>query len=204
MRRRTRDGKRIIEIAFATPAETNDTFVEKTASCITGSPEGQVFCHVEIRFSDGYVSSITADPGKVHYQQGRMLGNPAYKRFFSLYVSPQDEKSMQSYAHHAAKREIPFNKMGMYWNFLPCLNYVWTVRKNGEAFFCSEYITTLLQLTGRLSELDAAKTSPTALYIAIKGMKDAHWTVNNCQFQQVNDKTPPRENYMQYKKGLKK
>jgi len=168
VRNTTRSGQRVVKIAFFRPDETNRSFLGSVASCMTANESGKTFSHAELIFSDGSVTSITQDPGVVHYDQTRMLSNPRYRCFFELHVSPREEKVMEMYAQACALDEVEFNGCGMYWNFLPCCGSLFTVRKQGKAFFCSEYIVTLLQRIGYLTELDPATTSPNDLYLAVK------------------------------------
>lgn len=133
-------------------------------------------------FSDGSVTSITADPGKVHYDESRFLSNPSYRYFFEIYLSRHQEQAMEAYARACAEREIPFNKSGMYWNFVcPCI----PIRKEGKALFCSEYVTRMLQTIGYLPDLDSAKTSPNDLYLALKNCRDVHVGVNTKLYNEM-------------------
>jgi hypothetical protein len=118
-----------------------------------------------MRFSDGIVTSITQKPGKIHYLSGKMMSHHNYSRFYELHVPWTEEQQMQNYAETAARNEVPFNKCGMYWNFIP---FCFSVDKKGKAFFCSEYIVTLLQLIGYLSYMDPCTTSPNKLFEAME------------------------------------
>lgn len=115
--------------------------------------------HVELRFSDGAVTSITRDPGVVHYHEGRVLSNPLYSCFFSLCVAPEAEHRVQ---RNAKSNQSPFSLTAMIWNFAP-LTSRWPI----EGTFCSSYVTRILQELGYVEHLDPRVTSPDVLFEAL-------------------------------------
>lgn len=139
-RNTTSTGLSIIQIGFF-----------KTNSCF------QKYGHVELRFSDYTVTSITQNPGVVHILKDKKMSNPNYSCFFEIAVEPEVEESMIQFAHEYPKQ---FSVITMYFNFLPILkNYP---RRTGT--FCSEYICCLLQVGGFCESLDSYRTSPDDLF----------------------------------------
>ncbi len=118
---------------------------------------GHRYSHVELRFSDGSVTSITRFPGRVHLIQDKQMSNPLYSGFYQIAVSPIIEQKMRYYAETCSES---FSSFSMYWNFLcpACC----TVRKWG--FFCSAYICKLLHIAGFCEEMDPYRVSPDDLY----------------------------------------
>lgn len=113
------------------------------------------YSHVELRFSDGTVTSITRNPGRVHLIYDKQMSNPLYSGFYQISVSPVIEQQMRYYAETCTES---FSSFSMYWNFLfPC-----TVRRWG--FFCSAYICKLLHIASFCTDLDPYRTSPDDLY----------------------------------------
>jgi len=157
--------KFVIQIGFRSADKTDNSWTGYLATYFTSINSKHTYTHVEMRFSDGTVTSITQKPGTIHYLQGKMMSHHKYSRFYELHVTWDEEQRMQNYAENAAREEIPFNKCGMYWNFIPCC---FPIDKKGKAFFCSEYIVTLLQLIDHLPDLDPHTTSPNKLFEAIE------------------------------------
>lgn len=117
---------------------------------------GHKYSHVELRFSDYTVTSITRYPGKVHLIPGKQMSNPLYSGFFEIAITPLIERKMRNYAETC---EESFSSLTMYWNFLfSCC----TIRRYG--FFCSAYICKLLQIAGFCEGMDPYRTSPDDLY----------------------------------------
>jgi hypothetical protein len=170
--------KKTITIGFFTPPPDDASWVSRMVACWSASKNGgrrHVYSHVELRFSDGAVTSITQSPGYVHYETNRLLSNVGYRCFFELSIDASLELAMQQYAQECARQQISFNRLAMYWNFIPCLPPIYS---NGQSFFCSEYITTLLQMCNACSELTPALTSPTDLYESLKGNPHVNVTFN--------------------------
>lgn len=190
-RRRTRDGRREMRLAFykTTPdrmdADECSCCMKTTFCCcfcmgntcygrewwrdlVTWwvSVDGESYAHVEIMFSDDHVYSIT-QVGGVHYTRDRMLSNHGYDMFLKIALTDEQEDKIQAFAEKTYKEQPEFNQMGYYWNFLPGLRN-FPLRRNGERFFCSEMITTALQEGGLVDNLDATTTSPTDLYFEVK------------------------------------
>jgi hypothetical protein len=155
----TSKGMHVIQLGFFN--------VLDETSCLSGVVSwwtGGKYGHVELRFSDGYVTSITENPGKVHYEK-RVLSNENYRCFFNVAVSPKHEAAMQRAAQLCAQNEIPFSKFAMIWNFLPIVSSCFPMRATGSNFFfCSQYITRLLQTAELFPDLDPDVTSPNDLY----------------------------------------
>lgn len=183
-RHTTRDGRRIVMIGFRTPGTGDTSLFNRVASWITSSGTGVVYSHVEMRFSDGTVTSITESLNQVHYDDTRVLSAGEYKSFFEIHISPEQEDVMQIYAKKMAEAAVPFNKCGMMLNFWPCCLSCCVVRKKGDAYFCSEYVTDLLQLIQYVPELDASRTSPNALHAALEKRvgQDVYKTINEVNY----------------------
>ena len=177
-----------IVIGFFSPQDDNSIF-NYLASCWTRSAltNGRTYSHVEMRFSDRATTSVTQNPGIVHYEKGRLLSNSGYRCFYEIEVDTELEKLIQEYAQKCAERRVPFNSVAVYWNFLPILS-CFPIRAEDNAYFCSEYITTLLHKIGFCSELVAATTSPNDLYLALKNNPYAEPTFNKTLFKARNTK----------------
>lgn len=141
----------------------------KYGSCL------QRFGHVELRFSDGHVTSITRDPGVVHYDCDRILSNSNYSSFFEIDLTEQEESLMQQLAKWHHDQETPFGHVRMYFNFLCKCCPV----RGPKRLFCSQYIVMLLQNANMLMDLDPDTTSPDALYGALKDFDRAYFAGNN-------------------------
>lgn len=170
-RARAHDGRGIILVGFFRPVTQPQTG-PACASCVTAMAawwtmrEGRSYSHVELRFSDYTVTSVTQN-STVHYEP-RVLSNPGYTCFFRIPVSAEQEQRMQQMAREYCERRIPFNKAGFWWNFLPLVGARMPLRREGSAVFCSEYITRLLQAGDLLPDhLDSATISPTDLYMLL-------------------------------------
>jgi hypothetical protein len=183
----TKDGRHVIKIGFFTPHQQQQQQEQPSctacfysiASWWTSVPqdEGRHYSHVELRFSDGCVTSVTQDPGTVHYINDKMMSSKGYRCFYQIAVSPQDEAIVQERAKWHAENKTPFGKTAMYWNFLPVLRNV-PIRSQETSFFCSQYITTLLQMINLVPELDADLTSPNDLWRVLKGASYASISFN--------------------------
>lgn len=163
----TPQGKRIIQIGF---------FKGPGGGC-TAVASSQ-YTHVELRFSDGSVTSITRDPGTVHYTQGRTLSNPLYSCFFQVAVEPETEDYMQRRAERFSRdAEMRFSYTAMIWNFAP-ITRNWPM----EGLFCSQYVCKLLQMALLVTDLNPLTTSPDDLFEALK--KDVRFapSFNKCLF----------------------
>lgn len=134
----------------------------------------QKYSHVEVRFSDGTVTSITRNPGHVHYDQTRVLSKGNYSCFMSVQVTPKQEEAMQQLAYHHYVNRTPFGSVSMFWNFvcLPC------PIRNESSLFCSQYVIKLFQHCGMLLELDPDRTSPTVLFEEMCKNEDFYFSTN--------------------------
>ena len=163
LRHTTNTGLHVIKLGFFN--------VSDEGSCISTMVNwwtGGNYGHVELRFSDGHTTSITESPGTIHYDPGKLLSNPNYRCFFEIAIDARKEAHMQDIAKRCYEAEIPFSKMAMIWNFLPIVGWCLPMRSDGRNFFfCSQYITRLLQEGGLFMHLDADKTSPNDLYRAV-------------------------------------
>lgn len=168
--------KKTITVGFFSPVNDEETGCFSWLASKVTSANGELYSHVELRFSNGMVTSVTREPGHVHYEE-RLLSNSGYRSFFEIDVDPSVEEIIQEYAQKCASKKIPFNAIGMYWNFLPLCGR-WAVHREGTAFFCSEYIATLLQMAYFCPELDPATSSPTDIWISLKNDARAQITFN--------------------------
>lgn len=182
----TSDGRHIVTIGFFQPCEEQDqqlgcfgNWVNYLAACWT-QRDGFNFSHVEMRFSDGFVTSVTQDK-PVHYEQ-KMLSNPNYKAFFQVCLAPQQENKMVKMAKKFAEEKVEFNAGGMWWNFLPLLKYA-PLQREGKSVFCSEYMVMLLQEAGLVEDMCPESTSPTDLYIELRTHKEFKWGMNKALFE---------------------
>jgi hypothetical protein len=181
-----RDGKFIIKVLFyshATHTRTDgDTWQNWAAACWTGNPasDGPVITHCELRFSDGYATSITVGANRVHYEQ-RLHTRENYTDVIEYHVDAPTEAKMQQEAQRLSQDPgVQFNQLGFLWNFVPVLRW-WPVRRNLQHVFCSELVVFLLQIGGFLMRLDPATTSPMALFKAAQEdvtQGTAHWSWN--------------------------
>lgn len=148
----------------------------------------QRYSHVELRFSDGTVTSVTSpggpfgDPGTVHYDQQRILSNNQYSCFIACHVTDQQELAMHELAYQYFEEKRPFAWFAMYWNFLCCC----CPSKRRRAVFCSEYVVLLLQAGGLLLDVNAWSTSPTSLYWRLmEEPEQFHFSVNNKKVRKI-------------------
>ena len=174
-RNTTKNGKYIIKIGFRSTDCQDTSLTGKIATYFTSNGTRVTYQHVELMFSDQHVTSITKVPGTIHYDLQKLMSNKQYSRFYELHVTWDEEQRMQNYAENAFKEKIPFNKCGMYWNFIP---YCFTVNRQEKAFFCSEYIVKLLQEIGRVPNLISYKTSPNELFVALENDEEFMVSMN--------------------------
>ena len=125
---------------------------------------GYRYAHVELRFSDYSVTSITRTPtGKVHIIPGKRMSNPMYCCFFEVVIEPTVEEQMVQFAEQSLDM-TSFSAIAMYWNFTPLLRR-YPIRKLGT--FCSAYVCRLLQIGELCQELDPDTTSPDDLFYSL-------------------------------------
>jgi len=114
------------------------------------------YTHVELRFSDYTVTSITRYPGRVHLIQDKKMSNPRYRGFFEVATTFDNEAKMRHYAETCTEG---FSSFSMYWNFIVPFC---PIRRWG--FFCSAYICKLLQIGGFCEGMDPYRASPDDLF----------------------------------------
>ena len=124
------------------------------------------------------MTSITRDPGTVHYDEGRMLSNPKYRCFFQIAIHPKQEERIQTMAREYAQSGVKFSYLAMLWNFAP-ITRNWPI----GGFFCSQYVTTLLQAVQIACDLDPRTTSPDDLFDNLKKNPRAIASFNRCLFK---------------------
>lgn len=134
----------------------------------------QKYSHVEVRFSDGTVTSITRNPGYVHYDQTRVLSKSNYTCFMSINVTPDQEEAMQQLAYHHYVHRTPFGSVAMFWNFLCLLCPI----RSESSLFCSQYVIKLFQRGGILLDIDPDTTSPTTLLDEMRKNEDFYFSTN--------------------------
>jgi uncharacterized protein YycO len=128
--------------------------------------EGCQFGHVELMFSDGSAASSTEKTG-VHYDTDRVLSNDGYTNFLTVTVTMSQQTRMQQFIAQRVGR--PFNSAGRLWNNVGCLRDCFgMVDTEDRSYYCSELITTVLQLAGLCKDLDPRCTNPTQLYLYLK------------------------------------
>ncbi len=136
----------------------------------------QKYRHVELRFDDGTTTSITQEPGRVHFDQYKVLSNENYACFMTIIVSKEQEDAMKDVAWEYSTNGTGFSTLGMYWNIL-CRSC--PIRSN-DSVFCSQYVTRVLQAGNLLLDMDADCTSPTALYNRLRLGEDGfNYSVNS-------------------------
>lgn len=121
-----------------------------------------IYVHVEMRFSDGYGTSITSNDDCVHYEK-RLHTRPNYSFVCEYLMTPQDEERMQRHARRAHEQQVGFNRTGFVLNFLPVIG-PYVARSRSRQVFCSEYIVELLHTANRLLDVNPHTTSPQQLY----------------------------------------
>lgn len=131
------------------------------------SAGGASFGHVEIVFPDSGLVCSTTEKGGLHITEGRLLSNPNYTSFLDVKVPTRAAQRMEQYAR--SNVGLPFNVVGRFWNSVPLLTAcLGPIDTRGQAYYCSELITTLLQMGGKCKGLDAKCTNPTQLYWYLK------------------------------------
>ena len=176
-----------VDIAFFTPVEQNQ--LDCTATCINGitawwtrdAEHGRTYSHVELIFSDGASTSVIQGE-TVHLTEGRLHSNLGYRCFFTVELTGVQEKTMRTLAEQYVEKKVPFNKLGMWWNFAPLVGWLWPVDRDGSSVFCSEYVTLLLQSIGYLQNQNPYTTSPNDLWKALKNTSWARPTYNRRLF----------------------
>lgn len=139
---------------------------------------GQKYDHVELRFSDGTVTSITRNPGRVHYTSGRQLSNPLYSCFFQIAIDSEKESHVQIMAQNAAHDDtVRFSYAAMIWNFLP-IGSCYPM----QGTFCSQYVTSLLKEMDMCKDLNPLTTSPDILFDNLKRDPRAIVSFNKCLY----------------------
>jgi hypothetical protein len=113
--------------------------------------------HTEARFRDGLATSIMND-GTV-FLEPRDLRNPK-RMFLSLSVTDKQEATMRAFATKAVDAKIGFNTSGFYRCAIPGMSRTCT----DTQYFCSEYITRMLQSADLLPGVDAGSCHPTKLF----------------------------------------
>jgi hypothetical protein len=165
MRDLTDGGLRRVKVLFYAGESDVDTLQNRIAACWTrDAAVGHAITHCELRFSDGYATSITVTANRVHYER-RLHSRDNYTDVIEYHVTGETETLMQTEAQRLARDEsVVFNYAGFMWNFVPLLRW-WPVRRGMKQVFCSELVVYLLQIGGFLSRLDAATTSPMTLFL---------------------------------------
>lgn len=186
----TSDGQRLLFIGFFTPDEQKSGYIQSFTNQIIGywtQIEQRRFSHVELRFSNGMVTSVTAD-GPVHYEQ-RFLSNKCYRYFFSLKISAENEDKMEKMAKNYAKNKVGFNRIGMCWNFSP-ITRCFPIQKRENKVFCSEYIVQLLQEGGLLKDKNPSEISVVDLFFILKDeVEEAKFDYNR-EYSNFKNKNP--------------
>jgi len=122
----TPGGLRRIKLLFyehSTPGQgEGDTLQNRVTMCWTrdtAAPAGAaVITHCELRFSNGYATSITATSDRVHYER-RLHTRENYTNVIEYHVTAETEGRMQAEARRmAADDTIRFNYAGFMWNFV--------------------------------------------------------------------------------------
>ena len=172
-----RTGDPVVQLAFFTMSKDHSYLKQKwtqftawlTGQYIDGN---RFYDHVELRFSEGQVTSVNYVHGKVYMADEKLLDRRGYSCFYELTLSKKDHQTLKKKALEFKDR--PFNLAGMMCNFLPGLNRCFAQDYGGDQVFCSEYIVLLFQSIGYFTELEAHKTSPNDLFRAI--VDDPAWT----------------------------
>ena len=179
----TQEGNPVITIGFFQPIEQREEFgcfgnmVNSITSSWTRRESGHNFSHVEMRFSDGTTTSVTQN-SPVHYKE-RLLSNPNYTHFWKITVTDKQEQEMMDMAKEYYEKNIEFNTLGMWCNFLPCCI---AVKRKGKVVFCSEYIVMLLQHAGIMHGIRPETTSPNDLYMHLRNDPTAYQGINTVVF----------------------
>lgn len=145
---------------------THERMTEKDMwdASVRGDPVPEpIFTHVELRFSDGYGTSITSRSDCVHYER-RLHSAQNYSFVVEYLVEPQCEEAMQRVAKSMHDRRVGFNRMGFITNFLPVVGSVLAGRARDDSVFCSEYIVQLMHHANQMLDIDPHQTSPQQLY----------------------------------------
>jgi hypothetical protein len=147
------------------------------------------YCHVEMRFDDGYATSIFA--GEDVFYRKRSYSNPNYT-LLTILVNDKQERDLKKTAQEAANGGVSFDSCGMYAAAWPCVSAVygafcgcdWSSESTGTTYasimrptFCSKYITSLLQNVEipEVARLNARSTTPSMLYDSMRGTPMICW-----------------------------
>lgn len=189
-RQTTSGGKRLLSIGFFTPDDQKSGYIQSFTNHIIGywtQIEKRRFSHVELRFSNGMVTSVTGD-GPVHYEQ-RFLSNKCYRYFFKLELSAENEEKMEKLAADYAKNKVEFNRIGMCWNFFP-ITSCFPIKKRENKVFCSEYIVQLLQEGGLLQDKNPFEISVVDLFFILKDEVEEAKLDYNREYTKFKNKNP--------------
>ena len=143
---------------------------ERLSEWWTSIPGENTYCHVEVRFSNGYATSICRDPGIVHYER-RVFSDPSYSCVYSFILSEREEQKLIRFARDAKRDEVAFDGVGMFWNFIPCMGRLPVPSLTQKSFFCSQYIVTLLNTVGIFRDIDPDTATPTMLAYTAKSSR---------------------------------
>ena len=135
-----------------TPWDSSHAWQTRVSRVLMGE-----YVHVDVLFEDGNVTSILNDE-TVSFAP-RTLKNPD-KKMLALSVTPTEYVAMHRFAVQCCQDKVRFNRSGFYRCALPL---VWR-RCTDTQYFCSEYAVRLLQLAGRLTDVDPGGCHPTMLY----------------------------------------
>jgi hypothetical protein len=169
-----------VMLCFYTPS-AQDVWVNRAVASL-----GQHrFCHVEMRFDDGYATSIFA--GESVFYRKRSYSNPNYT-LLTILVSDKQERDLKKIAQEAANGRVQFDHCGMYAATCPCLSIVYDAmcgckwsssacKAIVEPTFCSKYVTSLLHIVQvpEVSHLNASSTTPSMLYNSLRGTPMICW-----------------------------
>lgn len=121
----------------------------------------QKYTHVELRFSDYAVTSITGDVGHVFILPGKRMSNPGYSCFFEVALMDGEHNRMRYYAENSI--HIRFS----YWNIL-----FGSCCPRPTVTTCSSYICKLLQVGADMCMgLNAYRATPDTLFRALVAEK---------------------------------
>lgn len=180
-----------IMLCFYTPTP-QDVWVNR-AVAVVGRHR---FCHCELRFDDGFATSIFA--GEQVFYRKRTYSNPNYT-LLSMLVSARQERALKAIAEEHAQGNVTFDACGMYAAVSPCMAGVYAVLcgcvccDRGSArlkpTFCSSYVTHLLQRVGiqEVALLNPRSTTPSMLYDAVHRTPMVCWDTVPFKMTMISD-----------------
>lgn len=105
---------------------------------------GGRYSHCELVFwlDDGHQSTFTVNYGRplMHFEDKPYSDNLSW-HLADLRCTGATRRRLYEWCCREWGRQVPYNRAGLYWNFLP-LGRLWPIDRRGSSWFCSEMMAT--------------------------------------------------------------